>query len=112
MILANQMAAYLVGSNDQQLNYLAGQTAVVRLDAAAQPPQLHAICAGQAGVPCPADLNRRDLTITDDRAVGNYRLQAGGSRRSGSRFQRQLCPGPDAARPACATQELSGVFGR
>ena len=36
MILANQMAAYLVGSSDQQLNYLAGQTAVLRLDAAQQ----------------------------------------------------------------------------
>ena len=36
VILANQMAAYLVGSSTEQLNYYAGQTATVQLDAAAR----------------------------------------------------------------------------
>ena len=45
LILANQMAAYLVGSSDQQLNYFAGQTAVLQLDAAAQRRELPALCA-------------------------------------------------------------------
>ena len=36
VILANQMATYLVGSSDQQLNYLAGQTAVLPLEAGDQ----------------------------------------------------------------------------
>ncbi len=47
MILVNQMAAYLVGSSDQQLNYLAGQTAVLQLDAAAQRRSYHALRAGR-----------------------------------------------------------------
>ena len=36
LILANRMAAYLVGGSNQQLNYFAGQTAVLPVDAAAQ----------------------------------------------------------------------------
>ena len=47
LILANQMAAYLVGSSDQQLNYLAGQTAVLPLDAGRPAQQLSAVRAGR-----------------------------------------------------------------
>ena len=39
VILANQMTAYLVGSSEQQLNYLAGQTAVLPLGRGRPAPQ-------------------------------------------------------------------------
>ena len=32
LVLVNEMASYLVGSTGQQLNYYAGQTAVLQLD--------------------------------------------------------------------------------
>ena len=79
LILANQMAAYLVGSSNQQLNYLAGQTAVLQLDAAARRRGYMLFAPGELSFPIPADLNRRELPITATDRVGNYRLQAGGS---------------------------------
>ena len=51
MILANQMAAYLVGSSEQQLNYFAGQTAVLPLDAAAQRRSYMLLYAGRPELP-------------------------------------------------------------
>jgi len=48
VILANQMAALFGRSSGEQLNYLAGQTAVVRLDAAQSRARLSAVHAGRA----------------------------------------------------------------
>jgi hypothetical protein len=78
MILMNQTAAYLVGSGDQQWNYLAGQTVVVRLDEASRRRSYMLYAPDGLTTPYPADLNRRDLTITTTDRVGNYRLRAGG----------------------------------
>ena len=90
MILANQMAAYLVGSSDQQLNYLAGQTAVLRLDAAAQRRGYMLSTPGKLSFSIPADLNRRELPITRDRSGGQLPAPGGRQRRGGPRLQRQL----------------------
>ncbi len=79
LILANQMAAYLVGSSNQQLNYLAGQTAVLQLDAAARRRGYMLFTPDGQTLAYPADLTRRELPITTTDRVGNYRLQAGGS---------------------------------
>lgn len=78
LILANQMTSYLVGSSDQQLNYLAGQTAVVQLDDAQRRGYILFTPDGLS-FPISADLNRRELPITSTEQVGNYRLQAGGT---------------------------------
>jgi hypothetical protein len=77
--LANQMANYLVGGGTQQLNYVAGQTAVIQLDQATQRQSYMLFLPDDVTYPIPADLNRRDLTITATDQVGNYRLRAGGS---------------------------------
>ena len=77
--LVNQMAAYLVGSSDQQLNYLAGETAVLRLDAAQQRRGYLLKTPDGLSSSYPANLNRHELTITATDQVGNYRLQAGGA---------------------------------
>ena len=79
MILVNQMAAYLVGNSDQQLNYLAGQTAVLRLDIAAQRGSFLLFAPDGASASIAAELGRRELSITSTDQVGNYRLQAGGA---------------------------------
>ena len=78
-ILANQMAAYLVGSSDQQLNYLAGQTAVLRLDANQQRHGYLLKTPNGLSASYPANLDRSELPITATDEVGNYRLQAGGA---------------------------------
>ena len=78
LMLANGMAAYLTGAGDQQLNYYAGQTAVLPLDAADRRRSYLLSTPGKLTFPMPADLNRRELTTTATDQVGNYRLQAGG----------------------------------
>ncbi len=79
VILVHQMAAYVVGSSDQQLNYFAGQTAQLKL----QPDQRHEIyyvfAPGELTFPQSADLKQHLLTISSTEQVGNYRVRAGGT---------------------------------
>jgi len=76
------MASYLVGSSDQQLNYFAGQTALIKLD----PEQsfrsyvLSALDAPEdVEVRLAPDLREHVLVVTSTDKVGNYRIRAGGS---------------------------------
>jgi hypothetical protein len=79
VILANQMAAYLVGSNTEQLNYYAGQTAIVELDDSARRQSYMLSAPGDLNLPYPADIGRSELAITATDRPGNYRLEAGGT---------------------------------
>jgi hypothetical protein len=79
LILVNQMANYLVGGSDLQLNYLAGQTAVLPLDPTAQHGSYMLSTPSDLSFPVSADLKRGELAITATDQVGNYRLQAGGA---------------------------------
>lgn len=78
LILANQMASYLVGSSDRQLNYLAGQTAVLQLDAGTKRSSYMLFTPDGQGFPRTADLIRHELAVAETDQVGNYRVQAGG----------------------------------
>jgi hypothetical protein len=110
MILANRMAAYLVGSNDQQLNYPAGQMAVLRLDAAARRRGFMLYAPGESAFPLQADLNRSDLPITETDRVGNYRLQSGGSKGVNLGFSVNYAR--DQTRiERLSDQEVTGLFG-
>jgi hypothetical protein len=110
MVLAHQMAAYLVGSGQQQLNYLAGQTAVLPLDTAAQHPSYLLSTPGGLSFPVSAELKRHELPITATDQVGNYRLQAGGS--GGVDLGFSVNYAPDQTRlDRLNDQELSGLFG-
>jgi hypothetical protein len=77
--LVNQIAAYLVGSSNQQLNYFAGQTAVLPLDAQSQRRTYLLSPPGELPFPLSADPKERLLAITATDQAGNYRVQAGGS---------------------------------
>lgn len=77
LILANQMASYLVGGSEQQLNYQAGQTAVVPL-ADAERRSYMLFAPNGLSFPITANLQRRELAITSTEQVGSYRIQAGG----------------------------------
>ena len=82
LILANDMASYLVGSRDRQLNYFAGQTAVLQLDPQS-PYRSYALTVLDSpetlAVRLTPDLARQVLDVTSTDAVGNYRVRAGGS---------------------------------
>ena len=93
LILANQMVAYLVGSSDQQLNYLAGQTAVLQLDADARRAQLPAVRARR---PQLSHLGRSEAP-----RAGDHRHRSGG----------QL-PAPGGRQPAAWTSASASTTPR
>ena len=70
MILMNRMAAYLAGSGEQQLNYLAGETAVLRLGAAAGSSSYMLSAPGNLSFPIPADLSSPRVVHRRDRSRG------------------------------------------
>ena len=110
LILANQMAGYLVGSSDQQLNYLAGQTAVLPLDASTQSRGYLLFTPGGLSFPVSVDMKRHELAITATDQVGNYRLQAGGSGGVDLGFSVDYTPGQTTL-DRLDEQELAGMFG-
>lgn len=77
--LVDQIAAYLVGSSNQQLNYYAGQTAVLPLPAPGQRRTYLLSAPGELSFPLSADPKQRTLAITATDQPGHYRVQAGGS---------------------------------
>jgi hypothetical protein len=87
MILVNRMASYLAGGSDEQLNYYAGQTAVLTLDPRAPRPRYLLTGPGGMSVPLSADPQGRRLVITAAEQPGNYRVLAGGQEKG---FDRPL----------------------
>lgn len=111
VVLANQIMAYLVGSSEEQLNYYAGQTAVMALEAQSQRRTYLLTAPQNMKFPLSADTQRHLLTITATDQAGNYRVQAGG-RESG--FDRGFSVNltPDQTRLDRATpEELDKLFG-
>jgi len=78
VILANQAASYLVGAADAQLNYTAGETAVLRLDPRARHGRYLVRTPEGLSFPVAADLKRHLLTVTATEEPGNYTAEAGG----------------------------------
>ena len=79
VMLANQMAAYLVGAADEVLNYTCGQTAVLALDAKNQRRNFVLFAPGDLSLPLSADPKQQRLTVTATDQPGNYRIVAGGT---------------------------------
>jgi hypothetical protein len=110
VILANQMATYLVGSSGEQLNYMAGQTAVVRLDPAQQRRGYLLFAPDGRSSSYSANPNDRELAITATDQVGNYRLKAGG--KSGTNLGFSVNYAPDQTRlDRFSDKELAAMFG-
>ena len=77
VILMNGMISYLVGGEEEQLNYVAGQPAVLPLDEQTR-QQTYVLTAPGLKSPQAADLKKHALIITTTEQPGQYRLQAGG----------------------------------
>jgi hypothetical protein len=77
-LLANTIARYLVGSEQQHLNYLAGTPAVVELDAANRQPMYLLTTPRGDQLRTPPSEGGEQLVITSTDAPGNYAIAAGG----------------------------------
>ncbi|MES1213024.1 MAG: hypothetical protein ABUL64_00420, partial [Singulisphaera sp.] len=90
--LANELMLYLVGSNDEQFNYLAGQTAVVAIDPEKRfPTVLVTTPAGESIRQAPNQQNA--VIVAATQSPGNYRVRAGGDSEGVNRgFSINLAP--------------------
>ncbi|HEX7377490.1 MAG TPA: BatA domain-containing protein [Pirellulales bacterium] len=78
MMLVDQICAYLAGSTEGQLNYLAGETAVLRLSADQRASAFLLATPRGDTYRQAADPSKRSLVVASTQWVGNYRLTAGG----------------------------------
>lgn len=112
LILVNQMMSYLVGSSDQQLNYLAGQTAVLSLDAKDQHDIYQVFAPGDLTFKLSADLKQHLLMVSSADQVGNYRVRAGGLLSGVDRgFSVNLAP-EQTQLERITEEELGKIFGQ
>ncbi|NLF08772.1 MAG: hypothetical protein GX594_12455 [Pirellulaceae bacterium] len=110
VMLANQMASYLVGGDDARFNYIAGQTAVLQLDADRQRCGYLLFSPDGLTTQYPASLDRRELAITTTEQVGNYRLLSGGAGRLDLGFSVNYAP-DQTQLERISEGELAGIFG-
>ena len=108
VILANQIAAYLIGSVEAQLNHVAGQAAVLSLDPDLQTRNYLLTAPDGLKFTLTADLKQDLLVITSTDQVGNYRVEAAGGFQRG--FSVNLAPRQtELAR--LPIEELKEIFG-
>ncbi len=78
-VLANRMFDYLVGSAEDRFNFLAGETVVLRTPEG-DANRVFTLTTPQGDlIPQTVDDQQRALSISTATAVGNYRLNAGGT---------------------------------
>ena len=78
LALANGMAQYLAAVDDGQLNYLAGQTVVLRLSPEEVVDSYVLVMPDGSAVRQTLSSVEHDLTIAAAESLGNYRVRAGG----------------------------------
>ncbi|MEE8451547.1 MAG: BatA domain-containing protein [Thermoguttaceae bacterium] len=111
LILVNEMMSYLVGSSDQQLNYFAGQTAVLHLDAQRESPSYLLTTPSDLKFRITADTRRHTLAVTSTDQVGSYRVRAGGTAAGVDRgFSVNLAP-EQTTLERITNEELIELFG-
>jgi hypothetical protein len=77
-MLADGIVQYLVGSGSARLNYVAGDSAVVRLSADQRHPTYLLTTPRGDQIRQSADEKQDSLVVTSTDVPGNYRLRAGG----------------------------------
>ncbi|MEX0586264.1 MAG: hypothetical protein WD176_06455, partial [Pirellulales bacterium] len=92
LALANGIAEYLAGMSDAQLNYLAGQTVVLRLAPDEQTTSFVLQMPGGEAVRQTLTPGQHELTIASTKTLGNYRVQAGGKQERLDRGFSVNCP--------------------
>ncbi len=109
VMLSNEMLHYLTGSS--KLNYLAGDTALVRMPA----DQHHTIFSllPPVGDPIRQAVNERDnaITVTGTDEIGHYRLSAGGAEQGTHLGFSVNLPADVSQLDRIGADELKAVFG-
>jgi hypothetical protein len=113
VMLASEMMHYLAGSTHSKLNYLAGDTAVIRLAADQHHSSFSLI--PPSGNPMRQNVDEREsaktITVSGTDQTGNYRLSAGGAA-DGTHLGFSVNLPADVSRLERATpDELKAVFG-
>jgi hypothetical protein len=112
LMLVNEMMFYLVGSAEGQLNYVAGQTALLPLTAGERPQQYVLLTPTGDRLRRTVSGNDETITVTATEWVGQYRAQAGGDSGTLDRgFSVNLPPeATDLAR--IDSTQLDAIFGK
>ena len=110
MILSVQMVSYLVGSSQQQLNYFAGQEAVLQI-APESPYRSYLLTApDNLRIKVSPDLKQHILRIGSTDWPGNYRIRAGGDGGVSRGFSVNLSP-RQTQLERIDPQQLTDTFG-
>ena len=111
VMLANEMASYLAGGSSEQLNYTAGDAAVVRLGPDQQFPIYSLTTPRGDQIRTPVDEKQHALVVTSTEMPGNYRIQAGGGeQRVDLGFSVNLPPQTSQLERA-SNEDLKAIFG-
>jgi len=108
VILANQIANYLVGSIEEQFNYVAGQAAVLPLGAEVQTWNFLVTAPDGLKFTHSTEPTKRQLVVPSTDQVGHYQVEAAGSFRRG--FSVNLAP-RQTKLTRVPTEELKEIFG-
>jgi hypothetical protein len=76
LILANQMMSYLVGSNEQTLNYLSGQSVLLHCDADSERQTFRLTAPDNVKTLLPP-AEKNELAVTSAEQPGNYQVDVG-----------------------------------
>lgn len=77
-IVTHRMMLYLVGATDIQLNYLAGQPAIIPIDGSRKYKSYLLTLPDGEGIPIGLAPRQRFLSVPNTEQPGNYRIEAGG----------------------------------
>ena len=110
VVLANEMMYYLTSDSHSKLNYLAGETAILRLPADAHQSIFSLIPPEGDPLRQAVDERQNAIVVSNTDLPGNYRLQAGGE--DGVRLGFSVNQPADTSRLERATpDELAQLFG-
>jgi hypothetical protein len=117
LVLSSSVGRYLCGTSDEQLNFLAGQTAVLRLPPTTSITSYVLQMPNAAGSGAGTTLRQsappgtRDLAITTTETLGNYRIQAGGGEERIDRGFSVNAKGEESRLDRVAPERIASVLG-
>ncbi len=110
-MLAQGALVYLVGSGQERLNYVAGDTAVVRLDPADRNPIYVLTTPRGDSIRTPPDEKQHAILVTSTEAPGSYRIQAGGGEQGIDLGFSVNLPADTSQLNRISGEDLQAVFG-
>ncbi|MCI0491715.1 MAG: BatA domain-containing protein [Planctomycetes bacterium] len=111
LALANGIADYLVGGSDAQLNYLAGQSVVIRLSPEEQTTSYVLQMPDSSAVRQSLTPGRQDLSIASTESLGNYRVRAGGEQGGLDRGFSVNCPAEMCRLERTTAKQIAAALG-